>query len=283
MLKQAALTVPFAFFLLSACTSSSQFIDGRTDLRLPDPENAIVVLFARGAGEFDEKDVCVPSSFPAFGGFSTPRVLENLSKRRDDVHVYFVCDQDMYDENGSGNERRRITPCEPGFRIAGEPVDNGEHLKVCQRTDAIEVAIAAMQAANPELTTDRIFLTGTSTGAWASLLVAARNPDAGYHVIAFAPAFAGELARERLEYEHKTEKYGPTIDTIKCGEPQKWQRQRVHCHPSSWRIRQKIYQWKGHRCWSRLQLARRAAVLSWLVPFRQVSRRTDLCVSGRSL
>lgn len=204
--------------LQAACSTTSQFVaDGRTTLSLPDPQNDIVVLFARGAGEFTAQDPCIPKSLAAFGGYSTPRVLDRLAKRRGDIHLFYVCDRDTLTGKGATEERRRIVPCEPGYRYSedSDDVDSGAPLKVCQRAEAIETYARDFMEANPGLTPDRIFLTGTSTGGWASLLVAARNPDLDYHVIAFAPAFAGKNAKFR-----RRKKPGPlNIDTVKCGSP----------------------------------------------------------------
>lgn len=179
--------------LMNGCQGHSQFVPGgEVGLLLPDPAHDILVVFSHGSVADKEPDGCRPMGGSLFAGFSVPDMLVELPSDDPALRIYALCTRSILgDKGGLAAEAARPSPCLP---------DGGPQKKVCKRARAIEALLADIIKANagtdgaPLLTSDRIFLAGTSAGAWASLLLMAEEREAplANAVIGFAPAFAGK-------------------------------------------------------------------------------------------
>jgi pimeloyl-ACP methyl ester carboxylesterase len=138
-----------------------------------DPEDVAVLVFNHGSTYEGQPDPCQPD--PDRPGSTTPLLMKDLAGRVVAGHrlvVYAYC-----------------TPSRVG--AFHHPSGQGE-LKVEKRARDIAALVAELRARG--VPAGRIFLAGQSAGAWASLMVARRDPGAVGGVLAFAPAFAGEAA-----------------------------------------------------------------------------------------
>ncbi|WP_193174055.1 alpha/beta hydrolase [Nisaea nitritireducens] len=192
------LVVLFGAFALSACSSHSQFVPSqRTALHLPNPGHSILVIHTHGSAGDDQVDICNPNGGPFYGGQSVPDVIERLDTSDREIFVYGLCHFETGDLLGKKIGKKRNLPCRynPDVRDEYGNLDQGDRLKVCKRAHAIIAMVEKFKTFNPTLGSDRIFLSGTSAGAWASLLAIRIRPDIANAVIAFAPAFTGHYAQ----------------------------------------------------------------------------------------
>jgi hypothetical protein len=236
--RAARLAALLALLLLAGCGTTQWYPSGRPDFRVEDPERAVVVVFTHGAGENEAPDPCMPGGGALWGGYAVPAVLAALPEAMPEVRVLALCDGTTGNDEGLEAEKYRLQPCVYGYSeraIAEGNRENYGTLKVCSRMAQIVAAVERLLAENPGLTADRIFLSGTSTGAWASLLIQAqgRLPIAG--VIAFAPAFSGHIAkllRSKPQMAEVALDCGPLPRTVPLPvEPETGRR-------SSWALRQ---------------------------------------------
>jgi hypothetical protein len=72
---------------------------------------------------------------------------------------------------------------------------------MCKRIGELEELIWNFRHANPDLDAQRIFLAGTSGGAWSSLLALRARPDLANAVIGFAPAFLRFAERQKRGFQ----------------------------------------------------------------------------------
>lgn len=158
--------------------AGAEVVDGR--MRLADPDQRVVVIYNHGSNPEFVPDECYPTQQTPGG---VPPVVAGLAGsevkgRR--ILVYVLCTQERVGE----------------FRHAsqtGEP-------KVVKRAREITAVVRQFQEAG--MPPGRIFLSGQSAGAWASLLVANERAVSISGVIGFAPAFAGHKATRQPGWQH---------------------------------------------------------------------------------
>ncbi len=204
-----------AFITLLLCSAASasgkydsRFLVGGDGYRL-DRDDAVVILYTHGSGGDDKRDPCrftIGRHFldQYFGSFRMPRVLEELADRDRRIALFYVCHRETGDNNALKAESHKRTPC-------GGPSRSGR-AKFCKRVDRIATELANIRRANPGLPASRIFLSGVSSGAWTSMLLARRQPGIVAGVIAFAPAANGKLGRQIIAAKGKTQR-----KSRKCG------------------------------------------------------------------
>jgi hypothetical protein len=191
-----------AISALTACSSYSQFVPSqRTTLNVPDAGKNLLVIHTHGSAGDRKIDTCNPGGGPLFGGQSVPNFITRLGTSERKVFVYGLCHFEVGDPFGKKMGKKRNVPCQfnPGILAKNGGPDQGDRLKVCKRAHAIIAMVEKIKTFNPPLMSDRIFLSGTSAGAWASLLAIRMRPDIANAVIGFAPAFTGHYAEEIAE------------------------------------------------------------------------------------
>lgn len=191
-------------------------------LKLPDPERDILVIFTHGSSGASHDDWCKRPEQPRHRAMSVPRVLTRLNKQDDRIHVLIYCTRARPERAGIelAKDRMRaflcarengqicrtpdqaadlgLLPC--GFRENTPPdprrhQDPEEQVKPCLIAAELMLLVPWMQRENPGLTRDRIFLAGTSNGAWSSLFALQGDPGLANAVVGFAPASVGQFAR----------------------------------------------------------------------------------------
>ncbi len=211
-----------------AAGAPSQFVPGgQTERVLGDPANDILIIFTHGSGGNTRIDHCDPPGGSMTGAFGVPEVLRELTADDPKVRVWAFCHRDHGRPGSEDVEATRTAPC--GNRDMRET-----HIKVCLRAMAIEAEIGDFMRLNPGLTSDRIFLAGTSAGGWASLLVSLWDSERQARgkarlangAIAFAPAFNGKRVDrwdwgpfhswQRIRETHRAALMGPgpTVDAL---------------------------------------------------------------------
>lgn len=196
--------------------TKSRFVLGGNGYKLAeniDPREAIVILYTHGSGGDTAKDRCVFNSLGHrilfnLGNSQYPKVFKALRKRDPRISVYYVCHRetgtlglrvDGKIKSARWLERYRRTPW------LGPTVNNISTIpglpKFCKRVKKIAYEVMRLMDENPGLTPERIFLSGGSSGAWASLLLQAHQHKAKKQriaagVIAFAPATNGRLSQQ---------------------------------------------------------------------------------------
>lgn len=190
-------------------------------LKLPDPENDILLIFTHGSTGATKADWCKRPEQQRHRGLSAPRVLVRLNKADPRIHVLVYCTRARPNRAGIELAKTRMrafvcarengeicrTPDQPadltinpcGFPDSG-PVDPSRHqdpdqqIKACLIAAELMHLVPLLQRENPGLTRDRIFLAGTSNGAWSSLFALQAHPGLANAVIGFAPASVGKFA-----------------------------------------------------------------------------------------
>ena len=202
---------------LSACAGPGAFIN--EDLRgtkLPDPQRVILVIYTHGSVGNASRDPCLPLGGPMSGAYAVPEVIRELETDNEGspLVVYALCDPSMGTELGKQLEKQRPAPCRDKIPASGVgwPRDESQ-IKVCLRARKITEQVRLLVAENPGLERDRIFLAGTSAGAWASLLAMDLAQRSGAPlanaVIGFAPAFSGKISQrsrgwQKIRTKHMT-------------------------------------------------------------------------------
>lgn len=161
----------------------------------------VLVVYHHGSNLEWLSDGCRPSP-PGFaaGDLELPAVLAELD-RDPFVRVVAVCTNTVGDREARHLEAGRAMPCTPA---EGASRAARRQLKVCKRAKLMREWLAGLAPAPPR---ERVFFAGRSAGAWASLLLAAGSDRPFNAVIAFAPAFSGDVnARRRLPALNATRK-----------------------------------------------------------------------------
>ncbi len=165
-----------SLLLLHGCATlgNSQFVDAGPELHnqplsVDNPQNKILLIYNHGSRPEGYADPCFPNNAFLPGGM--PSVVHHLAGETIDgktLVVYALCSQ------VGGLIKLR---------------DTEENLKIRHRIAEIERAVDRFHRLG--FAARQIFLVGHSAGGWASLMVAAEQPESVNAVIAFSPAFAG--------------------------------------------------------------------------------------------
>ncbi|MCP4183689.1 MAG: hypothetical protein GY761_10280 [Hyphomicrobiales bacterium] len=186
----------------------SRFLIGGNGYKL-EREDAIVIIFTHGSKGNKSRDPCLFKIGSRFldqylGTFRLPHVLEELASNDPRIALFFVCHREVGNEAGLERETRAKLPC--------QNVSKPNAAKFCLRKQKIFDELKKIRDANRKLRSSRIFLTGTSSGGWASLLLLSEKPGIANGVIAFAPATNGKLGRYVSRANGKTQR-----KTRRCG------------------------------------------------------------------
>lgn len=196
------LTAPLLLLmsLTAGCASHSQFVpSGRTALKIPDADQAMLVIFLHGSIGGGKHDPCRPDGGFVYSAMAVPQVLIDLARRNRNIHVYAHCSERISDVMANESEKVRRTPCTGGSERFAYL-----HTKECKRAAELRALVDRFIRENPGLDRRRIFLSGTSSGAWASLLAKRRWPGVANAVVGFAPAFSGHYAARVAQSGGKT-------------------------------------------------------------------------------
>ena len=182
------------------CASHSQFVPGgETSLALPNPQKNILIIFLHGSIGDMKQDNCQPNGGFVFGGVAVPPILKDLAHRDPNILIYAHCSRLVGDPQARAEEKIRLAPCQRNPRPYGLMQN-----KECKRAAELKELIGRFLQTNRGLSRERIFLAGTSSGAWTSLLALRQWPSLANAVIGFAPAFNGHFA-DRVRRSTKTE------------------------------------------------------------------------------